>query len=147
MVLLYNLPIGAITVAFILVFFQAPKNTRARATGWREQLNQFDLLGTALFLPAVVCVLLTLQWGGSTYPWSDGRIIALFMIFGVLMSGFVAVQIWKQENATVPPRIVKNRSVWGSAVFTACLGGSFFSLLYFVCSHFLIIFPTLLVAY
>jgi MFS family permease len=127
-----NLPFGGVTAAFIIFFFKAPKRVRARATGWRAQLDQFDLLGTAFFVPAVVCLLLALQWGGSKYPWSNGRVIALSVIFGLSMASFVAIQIWKKENATVPPRIFKNRNVWGSAVFSAAVGASFFGIIYFV---------------
>lgn len=127
-----NLPFGAVTAAFILFFFEAPKRVRARATGWRAQLHQFDLLGTSLFLPGIVCLLLALQWGGSTYAWSTARIIALFLLFGAFMAGFAAIQVWKQENATVPPRIFRNRNVWGAGVFTASLGASFFGIIYFV---------------
>jgi MFS family permease len=127
-----NLPLGAVTAFFIVFFFQAPKRVRDRAKGWRAQLDQFDLLGTLFFIPAIVCILLALQWGGSTYAWSNARIIALFVIFAVLMTIFVVIQVWKQENATVPPRIFKNRNVWGAAWFTASMGAAFFAIVYFV---------------
>jgi len=127
-----NLPFGAVTAAFIIFLFRAPKRVRVRAANWQEQLNQFDLLGTLFFIPAVVCLLLALQWGGSKYPWSNGRVIALFVIFALSMACFVAIQIWKKENATVPPRIIKNRNVWGSAIFSAGMGASFFGIIYFV---------------
>lgn len=80
----------------------------------------------------VVCLLLALQWGGSVYPWSNGRIIALFVIFAVLLVVFSAIQVWKKDNATIPLRVVKKRSVAASAAFSALLGASFFSFIYFV---------------
>jgi hypothetical protein len=48
--------------------------------------------GTLIFIPAIVSLLLALQWGGSKYEWKNGRIIALFVIFGVFISAFVAIQ-------------------------------------------------------
>jgi hypothetical protein len=90
------------------------------------------LEGTACFLPAIVCLLLALQWGGSKYAWNSGRIIALLVLFVLLAAAFLAIQIWKQENATVPPRIFKNRNVWGAAWFTAMLGASFFIIVYYL---------------
>lgn len=116
-----NLPFGGVTAAFIIFFFKAPKRVCARAAGWRAQLGQFDLLGTLFFVPAVVCLLLALQWGGSKYPWSNGRVISLFVIFGLSMAFFVAIQIWKRDNTTVLPRIFKNRNLWGSAAFSAAV--------------------------
>ncbi|KAK3044383.1 MFS sugar transporter, partial [Coniosporium uncinatum] len=74
-----NLPFGAVTAIFILFFFKSPKNAvRTRFTSWKQTLAQFDLLGTAVFLPGVICLLLALQWGGSKYPWGNWRIIILF---------------------------------------------------------------------
>jgi len=85
-----------------------------------------------LFLPAIVCLLLALQWGGSKYEWNSGRIIALLVLFVLLAVGFVAVQIWKGEDATVPPRIFLNRNIWGCAWFASMIGGSFFILVYYI---------------
>jgi MFS family permease len=127
-----NLPFGAVTAFFILFWFKAPKRVQERALGWRAQIEQFDLLGTLFFIPSIVCLLIALQWGGSTYNWSNARIVVLFVLFVVFMACFIAIQIWKQENATVPPRIFKNRNVWGMGIFTSSMGASFFGIIYFV---------------
>lgn len=89
-----------------------------------------DPIGTALFLPGIVCFILALQWGGATYPWNDGRVIALFVVAGVLLIAFFGVQIWRQEDATTPPRIVKQRSVACGIVYAMCIGGGLISMLY-----------------
>lgn len=128
-----NLPFGAVTALFIIFFFKSPGSSKKVArSGWKAQLAEFDLIGTLFFLPAIISLLLALQWGGSKYAWGNGRIIGLFVVFGVLICCFIAVQIWKQEQATVPPRVFKNRSVWSSALFGAALGGSFFIIVYYV---------------
>ena len=80
----------------------------------------------------VVCLLLALQWGGSRYEWSDGRIIALLVIFGVLMIIFIAIQFWKKDNATVPPRVFKQRSIAAGAWYGASLGAAFFVFVYYL---------------
>lgn len=61
-----------------------------------------------------------------------GRIIALFVISGLLVIGFIAMQFVQGDNATIPIRIVKQRSVAAASWYTLCLGGSFFVLIYFV---------------
>lgn len=121
-----NLPLGAVTILIIAIFFKSPKRTAQSQLTWREQLGSMDPIGTAIFLPAIVCVLLALQWGGTMYAWSNGRIIALFIIFGILAAIWVGVQIWQGDNATVPPRIIKQRTMMASAWFATCLGGAFF---------------------
>ena len=131
-----NLPLGLITAAFIIPFFQIKRRTVKTDIPIREQLTKFDIPGTLCFLPAVVCLLLALQWGGSKYPWSNGRIIALLIIFGLLAIAFVVIQVWRQEDATVPPRVFKNRNVWGSAVFSSMLGAAFFVMVYYLPIYF-----------
>ncbi len=148
-----NLPIGAITILGIAVFFKSPPRTSENSIGFWERSKQFDPVGTVLFIPCIICLLLALQWGGTRYPWSDGthshflsdirriveadlsftgKIIALFVVFGLLAIAFGAVQFWKQDNATVPPRILKKRSIAFGSWFALCLGGSFFVLIYYI---------------
>jgi MFS family permease len=127
-----NLPFGLITTLFVIFCFTAPKTTVQAKVGWKAQLGQMDLHGTALFLPGVVCLLLALSWGGTQYPWKSARIIVLLVLAVLLLVGFVAIQIWKGNEATVPPRVFKNRNVFGSAIFAFCVGGSLFVLLFYV---------------
>lgn len=98
----------------------------------RERLGQFDPIGTFVFVPAIVSLLLALQWGGSKYAWGSGRIIALFVVFGLLISVFIGIQFWKQDTATIPPRILLKRSIWSSALYAFCVGGAFFILTFYV---------------
>ena len=126
-----NLPIGLLTAVFILCFFKSPKPIKD-GISLRDQISELDLLGSAFFLPSVICGLLALQWGGIKYDWSDTRIIVLFVCCGVMALLFIAVQWWRQDKATVPPRLIKNRNMWGSAWFAFCLGGCFFIYVYYV---------------
>ncbi|KAF2003436.1 MFS general substrate transporter [Amniculicola lignicola CBS 123094] len=127
-----NLPFGALTAAFIIPFLQVKTRGVKLDLPWKQQLQKFDLYGTALFLPAIICLLLALQWGGSKFAWKSAEIIALLVLFGALIIGFIAIQFWKQEDATVPPRIFKNRNVWGSALFGSMLGAAFFIMVYYL---------------
>lgn len=45
---------------------------------------------------------------------------------------FIGIQFWKQDTATVPPRIISQRSMAFSTWFVLCLGGSFFGILYYI---------------
>ena len=68
-----NLPIGAITFAVIVLFFKSPARKNEESIGFKARLVQFDPVGTIVFIPAIICLLLALQWGGSKYPWSNGN--------------------------------------------------------------------------
>ncbi|UPK91906.1 hypothetical protein LCI18_002841 [Fusarium solani-melongenae] len=123
-----NLPIGGAVLAVLFVFLHVPQVTNTETL--KRQFIRMDPIGTVLFLPGIVCLILALQWGGASYPWSDGRIIALFVVAGVLLLAFIGVQIWRQEDATTPPRIVSQRSVACGIVYAMCIGGGMISLLY-----------------
>jgi hypothetical protein len=94
------------------------------------QLMRLDPIGTVLFLPGVISFLLALQWGGNTYPWNDARVIALFVVAGVLIIAFIGVQIWRQEQATIPPRIMKQRSIACGSLYAMLVGGGLVTMLY-----------------
>jgi MFS family permease len=121
-----------VTILFIMIFYHPTKRAQTMATTFREKLEQFDIFGTIVFLPMIVCLLLALQWGGSKYPWHNGRIIGLFVVFGVLLIIFIGLQFWKQDNATVPPRVLKQRTVASSAWFAITLGAAFFVFVYYL---------------
>ncbi|PYH97698.1 MFS general substrate transporter [Aspergillus ellipticus CBS 707.79] len=126
-----NLPVGGLTILFIYLCFTAPKSVKTHS-GLKSNLSQFDLPGLFFFLPCIVCILLALQWGGATYTWGNVRIIVLFVLFGVLISIFVVLQILEDEKAMVPPRVIKNRNVWGATLFNFCLGGVYFMFIYYL---------------
>lgn len=96
------------------------------------QLKRMDPLGIFAFIPAIVSILLGLQWAGTKYDWDNARIIALFVLFGVFGSLWCYIQVWKQDEATVPPRLLKNRNVLGAVIHATFLGGSFFVFGYYV---------------
>ncbi|KAK3719945.1 hypothetical protein LTR37_004068 [Vermiconidia calcicola] len=126
-----NLPIGAVVIA-IIMFLLEPTVPSQKGLTIRQQLEKLDLLGELCLLPCIVCLLLALQWGGSTYAWSDRRVIGLFVVFGVLFIGFVLIQVYKPDTATIQGRIIKNRSIIGSMLFTFCLASSMMLLVYYV---------------
>ncbi|KAJ7163944.1 putative efflux pump antibiotic resistance protein [Mycena crocata] len=129
-----NLPIGGVTLLVMVFLFKMPKSAdhKMENISLAERINQFDPWGTLVFIPAIVSLLLALQWGGSKYAWKSGRIIGLFVVFGVLIIVFIGVQIWKQDAATVPPRIFKQRSIWAASWYAVCMGASFFILVFYL---------------
>ncbi|KAM5347709.1 hypothetical protein ACJ41O_007533 [Fusarium nematophilum] len=126
-----NLPIGLVTVVVIGFFFPDPERD-IEPTTWRVRAWQLDPIGTCIFMPAVVCMLLALQWGGVDYDWDDSRITSLLMLAAALLLVFVYVQYRMQENATVPPRIFMKRSVWASSFFAFNTGACFLAAMYFL---------------
>lgn len=80
-----------------------------------------DALGALTLIAAVTCLLLALQWGGQTLPWNSSRVIGLFVGFGVLTIVFGLSQ-WRLGNkATIPLRILRQRSVIMGCFYIALL--------------------------
>ncbi|KAL9105861.1 MAG: hypothetical protein Q9227_009024 [Pyrenula ochraceoflavens] len=127
-----NLPFGLVTALCILFFFKSPNRELDSSLTLKAKLRKLDLLGVLIFIPAIVCVLLALQWGGSKYSWSNARIIVLLVLFGLLMMSFVALQWWEGEKATVPSSIIKQRTLWSTSWFSFFIFGSLIATLYYI---------------
>ncbi|KAE9962055.1 hypothetical protein EG328_001049 [Venturia inaequalis] len=105
-----NLCVGVPALAGILFFLPASPPPEKRKGTFTEKLWKFDPVGNMLLAPGLVCVLLALQWGGTRYPWNDFVVLALLASGSALFVAFAATQYF-QDNGTLPPRILKQRSV------------------------------------
>lgn len=71
----------------------------------------------------------------------NGRIIALLVLAGVLLIGFIAVQILKPKTATIPPRIFCQRSILAGFCATFCIGASMMIVVYYLPIYFVSALP------
>lgn len=126
-----NLPFGGVAMVLIYVLLQIPDRATTHLPH-RQKLAQLDSLGLLFFLPAIICLLLALQWGGARYAWGSARVVALLVLAGVLLAGFVLVQVLKPDTATVPPRILLQRSILAGAWATFALGASMMIIVYYL---------------
>jgi len=108
-------------ILFVILTVKAPAKSGATL---REPFLQLGPIGTLFFLPSIVCLLLASQWGGVDDPWNDVHIMVLFVLAGLLLIPFVVVQIWKQEAATIPPRVLSQRSVASGFIYSLCNGAA-----------------------
>ena len=126
-----NLPIGGFAVFCLAFFLHLPKRQYESSPTIWHHLIRLDPLGTLFFLPGIVCLILALEWGGSTYPWNSWRMILLLVLFGVLFLAFAAVQVLMPNTATVPVRIITQRSILASAIFMFCVAGAMMMVVFF----------------
>ncbi|WKT41086.1 hypothetical protein QSH57_005892 [Fusarium oxysporum f. sp. vasinfectum] len=120
-----NLPLGAVVLTFVFLFLQVPRQSTEK-TGLMYKLQQLNLLGL---------VALSLESYASAWlsnGWNNGRIIALLVVAFTLLIAFVLVQIWKPEQATVPPHIFAKRSIFGGFWVSFCIGAHQTLLIYFL---------------
>ncbi|KAF7554336.1 hypothetical protein G7Z17_g2943 [Cylindrodendrum hubeiense] len=126
-----NLPLGGVVMVFVFFLLSVPNRSSTTDT-LKHKLQQLNAEGLIALIPGIICLCLALQWGGFTYSWSDGRIIALLVLAFVLLIIFVMIQIWKPERATVPPRIFTQRSIASGFFVSCCLGAHQTLLLYYL---------------
>lgn len=116
-----------------IAFARPPPNPNAvKLKTWEDFIITLDLPGLATLTPAIICLLLALQWGGVQYAWNSARIIALLVLSGVLALTFVAIEIKQGEKAMLPPRIFSQRSILCACLFSFCSSGASFVLIYYV---------------
>ncbi|KAF2439234.1 MFS general substrate transporter [Karstenula rhodostoma CBS 690.94] len=127
-----NLPLGGVTILILIFCLQFPPSPPKETKTWKEYVLRFDPIGTILFAPSIICLLIALQWGGTTYAWGDGRIIALFVVFGVLLLGFAVVQPLMKDNATLNTKVMTSRHTMCAALYAFCVSASFFVMAYFI---------------
>ena len=129
-------PFGGIALLTVFVFFKPPKRA-STGLSLKEKMANLDLPGAFFLICAIVCLLLALQWGGTTYAWSDSKVWGCLLGFGLILCVFVALQLRRGERygfcastvashltsdrATIPPRIITQRTVAAGCAFTALL--------------------------
>jgi hypothetical protein len=125
-----------VAIVVMLVVLQIPRNDNPDNKTVMQRIRQLDLIGASVLVPSVICLLLALQWGGSTYPWHSPRIIGLFVGFGLLISIFIGIQLKLGDAGTLPPRLFKNRDVALACLYALFFGAAFFSLIFYLAVYF-----------
>lgn len=110
-----NLPVGGVTIAALVFFFDPPPRA-VEHDPIKERIRRLDIIGAALFVPAIAMILMALQWGGVTYPWGSSRIIGLFVGAGAILTIFCLWQ-WRLGNdGMLPYDILFQRTVFWAAL-------------------------------
>lgn len=121
------MPIGAVVLLLLFIFLRIQGTDNAnRQLSLKAKLSHMDPVGSIVFISAVCCVLLALQWGGQTKQWQSPTIVGLLVGFVLLFCLFALIQ-WKlKEKATIPLRVLRQRSIIASAGVLFFLGASLY---------------------
>lgn len=108
-----NLPIGVVVAAVISVLLKLGKvvNNADRRLPLKDKLQHLDPFGAIILIASVSCLVLALQWGGSSMPWRSAKVIGLFLGFGLLGLAFFVFEWFRGDNAMIPFRVCGQRSV------------------------------------
>lgn len=95
----FNLPVGLLAVAALLVFLPPQLSGRTGAeTGWAAG-RRIDALGALLSAAATICLMLGLTWGSAqVFAWSSFPVLGMVGSGGLLFAVFLLVE----RNASEP---------------------------------------------
>ena len=127
-----NLPLDGI--AFIILFLYLDVETPR--TPIIAGLKAIDWFGSLTIIGGTVMLLIGLEFGGVTFPWTSSTVICL-IVFGIVTIGvFFVIETKVAEYPVIPTRLFSKRSNVAALLTCFCHGftfvsGSFFLPLYF----------------
>lgn len=133
-----NLVIGAATAPIYIFFLPSIHPDTGKTV--RERLAHFDFLG--LFLVGATWVLFTVAFsiGGAEWAWSDGRTIALIVLFGVLFIATALQQYFAvfttPETRAVPGHLLRRRTQLALITATGANSATLFVMVYYIPIYF-----------
>ena len=98
--------------------------------------THLDLAGFAIFTPALVMLLLALQWGGSFFAWNSSQIIGLFCGAGATFIVFLAWDYHKGDAALLPFSMARQRTLWVSCIVYGLFMANLYTASYWVPVYF-----------
>lgn len=105
-----------------------------------SKLKHLDWLGALLNAAIYVTFVMIFTFGGSIWPWDDGRIIALFVVFGLVLLAFVVTQYFAfpstKERRLFPGQFLRSRTLILLYICTSCLGASLYVAIYYIPLYF-----------
>ncbi|KAF2499669.1 efflux pump antibiotic resistance protein [Lophium mytilinum] len=110
-----NLPIGAVSLILIAIFLKIEQHQEELSLPWKAKVKKLDLMGIFAIIGAVSCLILALQWGQVGGHWSEAKVIGCFVAAFLLTIGFGFIQWRKGDSATIPLRILSQRSIFMGA--------------------------------
>jgi len=115
-IFLMNVPLGIIALFIILRVLHLP------ATHKRVKI---DWAGVTALIVAIIPMLIVVEQG-RTWGWTSGSVLGLGALSLVGILGFLWAELKAQDNALLPPRIFKNRTVSVSAGLNFIMGFAMF---------------------
>ena len=118
-----NLPVGALALAVLFVFY--------RDTAPRRAVKSIDYLGASTLTAAIVPLLLALSLGGNQHAWNSPEIIGMFAFAVAMFLAFV----WSErrtEEPIIPFALFRNRMITVSVIGLTIMGISMFGTILFI---------------
>lgn len=121
---------------FVPVYFlYIPSVNLAPDEAFTTKLLAVDFVGIVLFAGFVASFAIAFTFGGSDWAWSDGRTIALLVVFGVLLLAFIVQQyfsLFTRGDRIFPGHLLKSRTQILAAIGTSAASSNLFIPAYYI---------------
>lgn len=116
-----QVPPAIVSAILVYVYIDVPAKHSDKS-----RLSRVDFLGSGVLVVALVLILLGLNSGGNTVPWTHPLVLVSLPLSLVGLAAFVYVELYVASEPVIPLRLLGNRSV-----LCACLDSFFMSMAYF----------------
>ncbi|ERT01322.1 hypothetical protein HMPREF1624_02566 [Sporothrix schenckii ATCC 58251] len=122
--------VGLSFVLFALCYFPPGfRELQGGRTTRRSILKHIDYGGFLLYAGGLVCLLLALAWGGSTYPWRSATVVALLVVGVVTLVLFALYEIYMPlHTPLLPMELFKIKNFVVAVVVGSCGQMSWYAL-------------------
>ncbi|KAF2001347.1 MFS general substrate transporter [Amniculicola lignicola CBS 123094] len=105
-----NLPFGGLSAVLLIIFLEIQKPEEATNLPLTQKIQGLDFIGFILLASSISMLLLALQLGGLSYSWKSSVVIGLFVGFAVTIVPFICWQLFRGDDALVPPKLFGYRN-------------------------------------
>ncbi|KAH0522840.1 hypothetical protein TsFJ059_006627 [Trichoderma semiorbis] len=75
---------------------------------WRAKARQIDWMGLSASLVALLCILIPLNLGGTSWPWRSPEVISLMVVGGFAVAAFTVIEKRYARIPLIPLRLFTN---------------------------------------
>ncbi|KAL9080588.1 MAG: hypothetical protein Q9157_000643 [Trypethelium eluteriae] len=132
-----NIPVGAVAAVAIALLHIPEQTTKASPLSVLRRLHHYlDLVGFVLFAPAVLQLLLALQYGGNVYAWNSSQVIGLFCGSAATSVVWIFWNYSRGKDASLPFSLIGQTAVWTSGIYQALIQTAIYGIIYFLPIYF-----------
>ncbi|MCJ1311385.1 hypothetical protein MMC25_005056 [Agyrium rufum] len=117
-------------------FFMIPRSDPRPGTSFRKRFVEIDWVGGILMIGVMTTIIMAIAFGGVVYAWNSGRIIALFVLSGVLCIALCSQQTFSlattEERRIFPVAFLRQKEMVILFVETLAAATSCFVPIYFI---------------
>ncbi|CDR39555.1 CYFA0S03e04676g1_1 [Cyberlindnera fabianii] len=133
----YFMLFGLVLSSTVFIWYYVPSTKSPMSV--TQKIKSIDYFGFILGCSGLVLLLVPTNGGGLQFAWNSPKVIAMFVVGGVLMVSFVFVEIKVAKLPVVPMRLFRSPVVTLVLIQSMLFGMAFFPLYFYYTYYFEIV--------